>query len=290
MSEQSEQDQGEMPLKDAGQAWPDGGGPLRLETNFKEDDEPSLILDLDGFEGPMDLLLDLARQQKVDIAKISVLALADQYLAFIGRAKKLRLELAADYLVMAAWLAYLKSRLLLPDPEPDEEVPAEELAARLAFRLQRLDAMREAAAQLMARNRLGRDVFARGEPEPVIVDTQTEYADNLYDLLRAYSERRSRNLSHREYTVVARKVWTVKHAREILERLVGEFVEWGRFDSYLAEFLGEPEERAGIVATSFTACLEMAREGKLELRQERAYGPLFLRTPKSEVSRVGAER
>ena len=182
MSEQTEQKQGEMPLKDANQAWPDGGGPLRLETNFKEEDEPSLILDLDGFEGPMDLLLDLARQQKVDIAKISVLALADQYLAFIARAKKLRLELAADYLVMAAWLAYLKSRLLLPDPEPDEEVPAEELAARLAFRLQRLQAMRDAAAQLMARNRLGRDVFARGAPEPVIVETQTEYADNLFEI------------------------------------------------------------------------------------------------------------
>ncbi len=290
MSEQAEHQSGEPAPQEAGQTWPDGGGPLRLETNFKEEDEPSLILDLEGFEGPMDLLLDLARQQKVDIAKISILALADQYLAFIAEAKKLRLELAADYLVMAAWLAYLKSRLLLPDPEPDEEMPAAELAARLAFRLQRLDAMREAAAQLMARNRLGRDVFDRGAPEPVVVDTQTEYADNLYDLLRAYSERRTRNLSHQQYTVVARNVWTVKYARENLERLVGEFVEWGRFDSYLAEFLGEPEERAGIVATSFTACLEMAREGKLELRQEQAYGPLFLRTPKSEVSRVGAER
>ena len=286
MSEQVEQKGGSETPGDGGPNWPDGGGPLRLETNFKEDDEPSLILDLEGFEGPMDLLLDLARQQKVDIAKISVLALADQYLAFIAEAKRLRLELAADYLVMAAWLAYLKSRLLLPDPEPDEEVPAEELAARLAFRLQRLDAMREAAAQLMARNRLGRDVFGRGAPEPVVVDTQTEYADNLYDLLRAYSERRTKEASHREYTVEARKVWTVKHAREILERLVGEFVEWGRFDGYLAEFLGEPEERAGIVATSFTACLEMAREGKLELRQDRAYGPLYLRTPKSEVTRV----
>lgn len=289
MSTQTEQKADEAPQLDVGQNWPDGGGPLRLETNFKEDEEPSLILDLDGFEGPMDLLLDLARQQKVDIAKISVLALADQYLAFINAAKKLRLELAADYLVMAAWLAYLKSRLLLPDPEPDEEVPAEELAARLAFRLQRLDAMREAAAQLMARNRLGRDVFGRGEPEPVIVETQTEYADNLFDLLRAYAERRTKNVSHREYKVKARKVWTVKHAREILERLVGDFVEWGRFDRYLAEYMGEPEERAGIVATSFTACLEMAREGKLELRQEKAYGPLFLRTPKSEVAGVRAE-
>ncbi len=290
MSEQTEQKDAVEAPQDAGQTWPDGGGPLRLETNFKEDEEPSLILDLDGFEGPMDLLLDLARHQKVDIAKISVLALADQYLKFIAEAKKLRLELAADYLVMAAWLAYLKSRLLLPDPEPDEEMPAEELAARLAFRLQRLDAMREAAAQLMARNRLGRDVFERGAPEPVVVETQTEYADNLYDLIRAYSERRTRSFSHKEYTVVARKVWTVKHAREILERLVGEFVEWGQFDRYLAEFMGKPEERAGIVATSFTACLEMAREGQLELRQERAYGPLYLRTPKREVSRVGAER
>ena len=129
MSAKAEQEAVETPQDDSGKTWPDGGGPLRLETNFKEEDEPSLILDLEGFEGPMDLLLDLARQQKVDIAKISVLALADQYLAFINAAKKLRLELAADYLVMAAWLAYLKSRLLLPDPEPDEEVPAEEPVA-----------------------------------------------------------------------------------------------------------------------------------------------------------------
>lgn len=258
--------------------WPDGGGPLRAEPQVAAEEQAPLILDLEGFEGPLDLLLRLAREQKVDIAKISVLALAEQYLTFINEARKLRLELAADYLVMAAWLAYLKSRLLIPDLVPEDEVPAEELAARLAFRLQRLQAMRDAAAQLMARNRLGRDVFSRGEPEPVIVDTQTEYADNLFDLLQAYATGRQRDLAHRTYAVATRPTWTVAKAREILKRLLGEFSEWGRFDSYLAEYLATPEERPGVLASSLVACLEMAKEGALEIRQDRAFTPLYLRT------------
>ena len=247
------------------------------EPQDEEADLP-LILDLDGFEGPLDLLLRLAREQKVDIAKISVLDLAEQYLKFINEARRLRLELAADYLVMAAWLAYLKSRLLIPDLEPEDEVPAEELAARLAFRLQRLQAMRDAAAQLMARNRLGRDVFARGEPEPVIVDTQTEYADNLFDLLKAYAAGRQRDLAHRTYEINSRPTWTVAKAREILKRLMGEFADWGRFDSFLADYLATPEERPSVLASSLVACLEMAKEGALEIRQERAFTPLYLRT------------
>ncbi len=273
----------------AGQDWPDGGGPLRSNPENSEDKGPSLILDLEGFEGPLDLLLTLSREQKVDIVRISVLALAEQYLTFINEARKLRLELAADYLVMAAWLAYLKSRLLIPDPEPDEEILAAELAARLAFRLQRLQAMQDAAAQLMARNRLGRDVFARGAPEPIMIDTQTEYADNLYDLLQASAERRQKDVAHGTYKVKARKVWTVKHAREILERLIGQFTEWGRFDSYLMEYMGTSEERPGIVATSFAACLEMTKEGMLEIRQDRAFEPLFLRTRPADNSEVRME-
>lgn len=269
--------------------WPDGGGPLRAEPSADAGDQSPLILDLEGFEGPLDLLLRLAREQKVDIAKISVLALAEQYLAFVHEARKLRLELAADYLVMAAWLAYLKSRLLIPDLEPEEEVPAEELAARLAFRLQRLQAMRDAAAQLMARNRLGRDVFARGLPEPVIVDTQTEYADNLFDLLQAYAAGRQRDLAHRTYSVASRPTWTVAKAREILKRLVGEFSEWGRFDSYLAEYLATPEERPGVLASSLVACLEMAKEGSLEIRQERAFTPLYLRSRPSQMDAANVE-
>ncbi len=257
--------------------WPDGGGPLRAEPSENSDEQTPLILDLEGFEGPLDLLLRLAREQKVDIAKISVLALAEQYLVFINEARKLRLELAADYLVMAAWLAYLKSRLLIPDLEPEDEVPAEELAARLAFRLQRLQAMRDAAAQLMARNRLGRDVFSRGEPEPVVVDTQTEYADNLFDLLQAYANGRQRDLAHRTYEIARRPKWTVAKAREILKRLIGEFAEWGRFDTFLSEYLVEPEDRPGVLASSLVACLEMAKEGALEIRQEKAFTPLYLR-------------
>ncbi len=263
---------------------------MRAAAPQSEENDNPLILDLDGFEGPLDVLLRLAREQKVDIAKISVLALAEQYLKFINEARRLRLELAADYLVMAAWLAYLKSRLLIPDLEPDDEVPAEELAARLAFRLQRLQAMRDAAAQLMARNRLGRDVFARGNPEPVVVETETEYADNLFDLLQAYAAGRQRDLAHRSYEISARPTWTVAKARDILKRLLGEFSEWGRFDSYLAEYLATPEERPSVLASSLVACLEMAKEGALEIRQEKAFTPLYLRTrPRNSSATANVE-
>ncbi len=258
--------------------WPDGDGPLRLvEGAPAEDLKDAFIIDVDGFEGPLDLLLNLARTQKVDLGKISILALAEQYLAFVEEAKRLRLELAADYLVMAAWLAYLKSRLLLPVVENDEEMPAEELAARLAFRLQRLQAMRDAAAQLMARNRLGRDVFSRGDPEPVVVDTQTDYADNLYDLLRAYAERRQQGAVHTTYLVAQRPVWSMKQAREILDRLIGAMEDWGRFDMYLADYISDPAERATALASSLSATLEMARDGKVEIRQEDAFQPLYIR-------------
>jgi segregation and condensation protein A len=260
------------------QTWPDGDGPLRvIDGVASEDSKDSFIIDVDGFEGPLDLLLNLARTQKVDLSKISILALAEQYLAFVEEAKRLRLELAADYLVMAAWLAYLKSRLLLPVVEDDSEMPAEELAARLAFRLQRLQAMRDAAAQLMARNRLGRDVFSRGDPEPVVVDTQTDYADNLFDLLRAYAERRQHGATHTTYLVARRPVWSMKQAREILDRLLGAMEDWGRFDMFLAEYISNPEERATALASSLSATLEMARDGVVEIRQEEHFKPIYVR-------------
>jgi segregation and condensation protein A len=254
--------------------WPDGDGPVRHEP-AKSDD--TLVVDLDGFEGPLDLLLELARHQKIDLSRLSMLALAEQYLAFIDSARAKRLEVAADYLVMAAWLAFLKSRLLLPAPPAGEEPAADDLAQRLAFRLQRLQAMREAAAQLMARNRLGRDVFERGEPEPLKIETQVEYADNLVDLLKAYAERRKQKIRHQTYTVRKIKAWSIKEARAVLERLVGQMDDWGRLDDWLAQYLLGQESRASVVASSFTASLELAREGSIEIRQEHAFEPIFLR-------------
>ena len=256
-------------------AWPDGEGPLRRDPERHDGDE--LIVDVAGFEGPLDLLLELARRQKVDLSRISVLALAEQYLAFFETARRQRLDLAAEYLVMAAWLAYLKSRLLLPEPEGGEEPPAEELAARLAFRLQRLEAMRAAAAQLMARSRLGLDVFAKGSPEPLVVERQVHYGDGLFDLLKAYVERRQRRQAHRRYAILRRRVWSVGEARGILERLLGAMHDWGSFEAWLADYLAAPAERASFIASSLTASLELARDGRLELRQAGAFEPIYMR-------------
>ena len=260
---------------DSKDLWPDGDGPVRLVP--EEPPEETLIIDVAGFEGPLDLLLQLARNQKVDISKISILALAEQYLEFIHAARRMKLEMAADYLVMAAWLAYLKSRLLIPQVEDDEETPAEELAARLAFRLQRLQAMREAGAQLMARNQLGRDVFERGDPEPIIVETKQEYADNIVDLLKAYAERRQKAATHDRYEIRKLPIWSVKEARATLERLLGQMDDWGRFDTWLADYLVEPERRSSVIASTFSASLELAREGVVEIRQDKAFQPIYMR-------------
>ena len=255
--------------------WPDGEGPLRKESDDGQDS--ALIVDVGGFEGPLDLLLELARHHKVDLARISILALAEQYLAYIDNARKMRIEVAADYLVMAAWLAYLKSRMLIPMPPGSEDEPATDLAAQLAFRLQRLQAMRDAAAKLMSRNILGRDVFGRGNPEPLVVETQREYADNLIDLLKAYAERRQRKASHQTYTLKRHATWSIKEAREALERLVGTMDDWSTFDHWLEEYLGPPEMRRTVRASSFTASLELVREGHIELRQEDAFRPIYMR-------------
>jgi len=240
--------------------------------------EDALVVSLDGFAGPLDVLLALARTQKVDLAKISVLALAEQYLGFIARARKLRLELAADYLVMAAWLAYLKSKLLLPrEPSTSDQPSGEELAARLAFRLKRLEAMRSVAATLMTRRRLGRDVFARGMPEGVRTIRTRQYTAVVYDLLKAYAEQRSRTVK-RVHVVPRRTVWSIKDARDRLQTLVGRgAVQWVQLDMYLEQYLPGPELARTALASSFGATLEMARDGLVELSQAEPFAPIYMR-------------
>ncbi|HHZ10111.1 MAG TPA: segregation/condensation protein A [Rhizobiales bacterium] len=238
--------------------------------------EPALVVDVAGFEGPLDLLLHLARNQKVDLARISIVALVDQYLAFIDRVRTLRLELAADYLVMAAWLAFLKSKLLIPRQPGDEEASGEELAAVLHFRLKRLEAMRDAAARLVNRNRLGRDVFARGMPETVIVEKRNTFSATLYDLLTAYAAQRQRQ-AITNVRIAKRGVWSLKEARDILTRLIGSFPDWTQLDRFLVEYLATPEERPTAIASSFAASLELVREGRIEIRQHEPFAPLYLR-------------
>lgn len=238
----------------------------------------AFVVDVEGFEGPLDLLLALARTHRIDIAKVSILALVEQYLAFIAEVQKLKIELAADYLVMAAWLAYLKSRLLLPrEEEHPDTASAEDLAQRLAFRLMRLDAMRNAAAQLMTRQRLGRDVFARGQPENVSVTKETRHTAEVYDLLKAYGELRKRNV-RLVHVVKARKVWSIKDARVRLEKLVGATAgDWRQLDLFLGQYLPKGEEERTALASSFGATLEMAREGLVELRQDEPFAPIYMR-------------
>jgi segregation and condensation protein A len=247
--------------------------------------EEALIVNLDGFEGPLDLLLALARTQKVDIARISVLALAEQYLAFVNRALKLRLELAADYLVMAAWLAFLKSKLLLPKDEGSAEEPSgEELAARLAFRLMRLEAMRNAAAKLMTRKRLGRDVFARGSPDGVRTIRVRKYTAMIFDLLKAYADQRKRTVK-RVHLVPRRTVWSIKEARQRLEALLGqETGDWVQLDQFLRQYAAVPDIARTARASSFGATLEMAREGLVELSQAEPFAPIYMRRREADAA------
>lgn len=239
-------------------------------------DEPALIVDVEGFEGPLDLLLTLARQQKVDLTRISILALANQYLAFIEAARALRLELAADYLVMAAWLAFLKSRLLLPESGGEEGQSAAEMATALALRLQRLEAIRVAAAKLMDRPQLRRDVFGRGDPEPIAEIKRPEWSATLYDLLSAYATERQRHaLAH--VRVAKRAVWSLAEARELLARLIGEATEWTELDAFLLTYAVEPSMRTTVFASSLAATLELVREGMLDLHQSAAFAPIHIR-------------
>ena len=245
--------------------------------------DPALLIDVAGFEGPLDLLLFLARNQKVDLARISVLALAEQYLIFIESARRIRIELAADYLVMAAWLAYLKSRLLIPQQPKDDGPSGEEMAQTLAFRLKRLEAMREAASRLINRNRLGRDVHPRGAPEHVPSRAVSAYEASLYDLLTAYASLRQRQ-AITQVTIEKRRVWSLSDARGILTRMIGEISDWTALDHFLLRYLPSPEERVTAIASAFAASLELVREGRLEIRQDGAFQPIYMRSgPRGEA-------
>jgi segregation and condensation protein A len=240
--------------------------------------EEALVVTVDGFEGPLDLLLTLARDPKVDLAKISVLRLAEQYLEFVESAKGRSLELAADYLVMAAWLAYLKSRLLLPQPPNiDGEPTAQEMAARLRWRLQRLETMRSAAARLVARDRLGRDVFGRGAPEPINVIKLRTQSDTLYDLLTAYGAQRLKRARTNTYRPVHAPVLLIEEARQRLERMLGRIGNWNALSNLLPADWSYGERRRSAVASTLLACLELARDGRVELRQLRPFDEVYVK-------------
>lgn len=240
-------------------------------------DGAAFVVDVDGFEGPLDLLLELARRQKVDLARISILALVEQYLAFIDEARRLRLELAADYLVMAAWLAYLKSRLLLPAPPRGPEPAAGDLAEALSLRLRRLEAIRAAAAMLSGRAQLGRDVFGRGAapPEPAVA-APGSFAVTMHDLIAAYARQRQEQ-ARAQVTLPPRSVWSLVDARAALERLIGPRDDWTDLESYLAQYLADPKRRATVRASSLSAVLELAREGQILLRQDGPFAPIQIR-------------
>lgn len=237
-------------------------------------EEDRLTVDLGSWEGPLDLLLTLARSQKVDLREMSILALVDQYLAYINDARTLKLEIAADYLVMAAWLAYLKSGLLLPK-DPEIEPSPEELALRLQLRLERLNAMREAGARLMARDRLGRDVFARGVPEGLRVVRKAKWDSGLFDLIQAYGHIKAR-AEPPLHIVHQRNVLTLEEAIDRVSRLVGSMVEWTVIHRFLPAS-DDPQFRKSALASSFVATLELARQGKIALRQDDAFAPLYVR-------------
>jgi len=231
---------------------------------------------VEGFEGPLDILLMLARQQRVDLAKISILALADQYLTFIEEARRLRLELAADYLVMAAWLAYLKSRLLLPESNAPEGQSAEDMANALAFRLKRLEAIRAVAEGLFGLPQLDRDIFNRGQPEPIAHVKRPEWSATLYDLLSAYASQRQKHALARVH-FAKRTVWSLAEARDALERLIGQSSDWSRLDEYLIAYVVDPALAATVFASSFATALELVREGRAELHQREAFAPIYMR-------------
>ncbi|MBB6190359.1 segregation and condensation protein A [Sphingobium wenxiniae] len=244
-----------------------------------------LTVSFESWEGPLDLLLALARTQKVDLREISILALTEQYLAYIDGARQLKLELAADYLVMAAWLAYLKSALLLPREAQPEPSP-EELALRLQVRLQRLHAMREAGARLMARDRIGRDVFVRAKPEGLRLFRKAKWDANLFDILQAYGQARARTQPaiHR---VAVRPVMTLDEAIQRVGALVGAALDWTRIESFLPGGMDGPMAKSAL-ASSFVAALELARQGRLDIRQEGIFEPIFLRAaiPAEEKERL----
>lgn len=254
------------------------------DAGERADSDPRLVVDLGGYEGPLDLLLELARQQKVDLSRLSILALAEQYLVFIDKVRRLRIELAADYLLMAAWLAFLKSKLLLPDMRESGEPSGEELAQSLAERLRRLDIIRDAGARLMSRHRLGIDAFARGAPEGVRASVTSLWDANLVDLLKAYAVQRSKTALAR-VTLHRRPVWSLADARQALENLVGMATEWTSLDEYLLQYVADPGQRATVRASSLATSLELARDGTVELRQEAAFRPIYMRRQQPDAQK-----
>jgi segregation and condensation protein A len=262
--------------------------PTGSVISFEEPARPvadQFVLNIDGWEGPLDVLLMLARNQKVDLAAISILQLAEQYLEFIAAARRIRLELAADYLVMAAWLAYLKSRLLLPEEPGADEPTGEELAAQLAFRLRRLEAMRGRASVLMSRHRVGRDVFLRGMPEGIRVIRKSAYIADLYGLLRAYATQRARGEVN-DYQIRRRPIFSMEDALRRLERVVGHVPDWTSLRQFLPPGMIDKALSKSALASTFAAALEYTRQGKLELHQTESFGPLMIR---SRVRAAGPE-
>ena len=259
-----------------------------IEFSGTEPDTPAiagldgqLILDLDGFEGPIDLLLTLARDQKVDISTISILALADQYLSFIAHAQSVQLELAADYLVMAAWLAYLKSRLLLPDDQGEDQPTGQQMAEALAFQLRRLEAMQEAGQNLFQRPLLGRDVFAVGASQGVEVITEAVYEPSLYELLRCYGAIRSRDTDTMLH-IEPQELFSVEQAVERLRHLLGSMPDWQDLLAFLPDDLKGSLIMRSAIASTFAATLELVREGQAELRQDGAFDPIYIRARKRD--------
>lgn len=236
-----------------------------------------LVVDLEGYEGPIDVLLALARQQKVDLLHISILQLADQYVAFISEARRLRLEVAADYLVMAAWLAYLKSRLLLPEPEEDDEPTGPELAEALAFQLRRLEAMQQAGSKVMELPRLGRNVFPRGAPEGVKVTRIPVYDLSLYELLKAYGDQQRRG-HHDSLEIAPTEIHSVDDALERFSRVLGRLPDWQTLMTFLPARLAGGIVYRSAVASTFAASLELAKSGRLEIRQGGTFGPIYFRS------------
>ena len=243
----------------------------------------SLFVILDGFEGPIDLLLTLAREQKVDLSKIAILPLAEQYLTFIQNARDLDIDVAADYLVMAAWLAYLKSRLLLPDPEPEEQDELDNMADALKFQLMKLEAMQKAGQQLMARARLGQERFVNGQPEKFTVTENVAFTATLFDLLKTYGHMASQKEAS-TLTISATKLYSVEEAVERLQHLIGRSPGWSTLQSFMPPGLDSPMDKRSALASHFTASLELVRDGALKLRQESEFGPIWLSTTTNKPS------
>ena len=256
---------------------------MESQTNFDIDLEQriageNLVIDVDGFEGPLDLLLTLARTQKVDMRKISILQLARQYLKFVEEAKRIRLELAADYLVMAAWLAFIKSRLLLPKEDNEDGPTGEELAAHLAFQLERLEAMRRSAAQLMARDQLGKDFFGRGILQDVKVKKNIVYKATVLDLMQAYARLRVKDNFKPLHIDDRNKIYSMEQALERMKSLIGHAIEWGSLEQFIPEgWLDDPKRRRSVTASTFAAMLELVKLGKLELRQTNTFSEIEIK-------------